>query len=280
MNHKTVQRIGKRVFKYTRFSKIDGECFSRKATFSTQLFTSDIHSIFPDDVISIATNCPLFAWVLGNEHNYEKFVQLGFLPNEPFNSTDVSVHGFRLLSHILKNYFIFSNDITNVVTENRNAWKNRPSVGMHIRRGKSKEFNEYTDVVFLSYDDVNGFINCSLLKNLTKPVIYVASDSMMMKQRIMKSNHSFSVITSSIRASHSSSALSNSNSRVVGDVLIDILTVASCDYIIGTRSSTLTILAAAFQGNIPYLVGKNTDCYLSNVVNFFTVFCISGILRM
>ena len=135
MNQKTVQRIGKRVFRYTRFSKIDGECFSRKAVFSTQLFTSDIHSLFPDDVVSIATNCPLFAWVLGNEHNYEKFVQLGFLPNEPFNSTDVSVHGFRLLSHILKNYFIFSNDITNVVTENRNAWKNRPSVGMHIRRG-------------------------------------------------------------------------------------------------------------------------------------------------
>ena len=164
---------------------------------------------------------------------------------------------------------IFSKDVTSVVNKNRNAWKNRPSVGMHIRKGKSKEFR---DKEFLYYSDVNGFVNCNLFKNLSNPVVYVASDSTVMKQNIMKSKRSFSVVTSQVHASHSSPILLNQKSKVIGDVLIDVLTVASCDYVIGTWGSTLSILAAAFQGNIPYLVGKNQSCFLSNVIVYFSVF--------
>lgn len=269
IDHKIIQQIGKKGVLSKVYNKINGDCFSRKASFVHQLSTTDIHSIFPEEMITIKTNCPLFAWVLGNKHNYEKFVQLGFLPNKPFNSSDISVHGFRLLSHILKNYFIFSKDVTGVVTKNRNAWKNRPSVGMHIRKGKSKEFR---DKEFLYYSDVNGFVNCNLFKNLSNPVVYVASDSTEMKQKIMKSKRSFSVVTSHVHASHSSPTLLNQKSKVIGDVLIDVLTVASCDYVIGTWGSTLSILAAAFQGNIPYLVGKNQSCFLSNVIVYFSVF--------
>ena len=165
---------------------------------------------------------------------------------------------------------IFSKDVTSVVNKNRNAWKNRPSVGMHIRKGKSKEFRDRGE--FLYYSDVNGFVNCNLFKNLSNPVVYVASDSTEMKQNIMKSKRSFSVVTSQVHASHSSPILLNQKSKVIGDVLIDVLTVASCDYVIGTWGSTLSIMAAAFQGNIPYLVGKNQSCFLSNVIVYFSVF--------
>ena len=52
------------------------------------------------------------------------------------------------------------------------------------------------------------------------------------------------------------------------DVLVDMLSLASCDYIIGTWRSSYSLLAAAFQGHIPYYVSRNTPCFIPKRIMF------------
>ena len=48
----------------------------------------------------------------------------------------------------------------------------------------------------------------------------------------------------------------------LSNTLLDLATLGICDELVGTKSSTFTILASSLIGKLPYLVGRKSNCYI------------------
>lgn len=167
---------------------------------------------------------------------------------------------FQVYSIILKNYIKPNDEIIHTVDSLLRGYNSRNLIGFHIRvSGKESDFKESAQ--FLYRSDLLRFINCSLIDYYKEPVIYVASDSSFAKQLIVN-NTSHRVVFNNAIAIHTSSEIGKGNATTgVFGVLVDILALSRCQQIIGTKGSSLTYLAAAYQGDYPLYITRNTDCY-------------------
>ena len=166
---------------------------------------------------------------------------------------------FQLYSILLKRYFQFNPRVIQEVEHLLSNYRNRYLVGFHIRMGDMEsDFKE--TVHFLYKSDVVRFVNCSFIDQSQDPVYYVASDSSAAKAIIQK--HAKTVVLQNATAIQSQTEIIKRHA-VIGlqRVLVDTMALSKCQVIIGTKSSSLTYLAAALQGHYPYYVTRNQDCY-------------------
>ena len=234
-------------------------------------FNTSLNELFTDKLIDFYSNCPLFAWITGRKDNYQCLVELGLLDNIPYGTRDVSINGFYLLSRIVRNYFRMTNTISNKVNRNLDSnWNTTNRIGIHIRKGdKTSDLRESHP--FLYNSDVNSFIECNIIKNYINPTIYLASDSTVAKLQFQSLNkkYNYHIMTTNIKARHTSVfSLSKGPSSILFNTVADLLSIAQSDIVIGTQDSTFSIVAAAFQGKVPYLVAKHKHCYQPQILVF------------
>ena len=166
---------------------------------------------------------------------------------------------FQLYSLILNRYFQFNARVREEVESLLSEYKNRYLIGFHIRMGDTEsDFKETVHFIYKS--DIIRFVNCSFIDQKRDPVFYVASDSSMAKAVIRM--HAKNAVYQNATAAHSGREIWKGHvaSGLYG-VLVDIMALAKCQFIIGTKGSSLTYLAAALHGHYPYYVTRNTDCY-------------------
>lgn len=248
--------------------KAENICFRNNTPLVRLLRIYPLPSVINGTHIIVSSNCPLFMWMLYNEDTYNMVVSLGLLPKEPFYKRDASLRGFDLLSKVLRTYFIPKQHIQDRVNELVKDFRGYTTVGFHIRKAdRTSDVKESRR--FLFHNDVSAFSTCEVFTTLHNPLIFVASDSTEAKQQVEKENPTRKVITSSIVAHHTYFAVRKEKSKhYLDDVLVDMLSLASCDYIIGTWKSTYSLLAAAFQGHIPYYVSRNSRCFIPKRIMF------------
>ena len=80
-------------------------CFIDKPFMIQQLINNPINKVFNDTYIVIQTNCPLFNWLSYNRDNYYSLIRLGILKNGSFESSHPAIHGFNVLSNIMKSIY-------------------------------------------------------------------------------------------------------------------------------------------------------------------------------
>ena len=238
----------------------------------TQVFYNQpLNEIFPDSLIELYTHCPLFAWITSRKENYQQLVKMGLLDNYPFGYYDVSINGFYLLSNVLRRYFKITPYINQLVDRNLNGdWNKENRIGIHIRMGdRDADFKESNP--FLFDNDVESFIDCNILNTYTKPTIYLASDSTKAKSKFYELNQKYLYKISSTheKAKHTSVYnVPRGPSQILHQSVADLLSIAQSDQVIGTQDSTFSIVAAAFQGKIPYLVAKSKKCYQPRILEY------------
>lgn len=249
--------------------RLQNTCFRDKTPFVNKLKNETIQSLFNHTHMCISSNCPLYSWMLYNEETYHQIVKLGLLPDIPYSQLEPSIHGFNLLSNVLRRYFIPKEHIQESVRKQTSFInKNNTSVAFHIRKGdKKSDFKESR--YFLYGKDVTSFSTCPLFDTIENPLIFVASDSTEAKKQVVDDNPSRKVVVSSAVAHHSYSAVRKESSKhVLDNVLVDMLSLASCDYLIGTWKSTYSIIAGAFQGHLPYFVTRGQKCFIPKRIQF------------
>ena len=211
------------------------------------------------NTIVIATRMPLAERYVGEQWVFDTLRSLGF-----FNSTDgtrsANSLGFQLISTLLQNNFQFNDSIVQESRQLLQEAKSNYRIGIHIRLSNgASDFREYANFIFPS--EIPRFANCTFIDFAKHPAFFVASDSSYAKQ-VISSSVNATVITQARKAVHSKGEiLSGKASMGVYSALVDIVTLSRCSVIIGTRGSSLTYVAAALGGVIPYYVDKNTDCY-------------------
>ena len=212
--------------------------------------------------IILSTNCPLFSWMLLNRETYRQVVALGLLDDEPYGSKSASVLGFQLMSNILRRKFIIKEEIMEEVRKRFEVIGKKPVVGFHIRRGdRSSDFKETRH--FLYEEDIPRFMSCSVFKTVPKATIFIASDSTVTKYKLRDSYPQRRIVVFNMTAEHTYSAVRKDFGRQrVRNVFIDMMTLAQCDYIVGTYRSSYSTLAAAFQGHVPYYVKHRQKCFV------------------
>lgn len=245
-------------------------CFRPYAGIAIQLKNESIHSIFTHPSFALSTNCPLFSWLLFNEENYNALVKIGLLEDVPYHSRDPRAHSFYLMSNILRKHVIVSPMIQEAVENRLRRFRNSTLVGFHIRKGdRHSDFKETRD--FIYGDDVYQFARCSVVQSHPGAVLFVASDSTEAKN-VVKSSTRHPVITVASKARHSNGHMGqNTNIDILAESFTDMLTVGACDYVVGTWKSTFSVIAAAFQGNIPYFVARRKACFQPNYVDYWSV---------
>ena len=71
------------------------------------------------------------------------------------------------------------------------------------------------------------------------------------------------------KATHSDSAFkSTKGNDIVKELFVELLALGSCDALVGTYRSSFSFLASSFQGKVPYLVTRNSKCFLPSSLHF------------
>lgn len=168
----------------------------------------------------------------------------------------------------MKKYIVFNREFLNGVNDRRKIIGQSKCISMHIRMGNYKsDFNDGR--IFLFENDVISFIDCPILKNYSKAPILLTSDSIYAKNLIVNNTHNHRVITSSKKVIHTSHISFDNNFLGTYSAFLDMVTLGTCNELIGTSGSTFTILAASLMGKLPYLVGKNSSCELPKTYFYF-----------
>ena len=213
----------------------------------------------------------MFYWILFNEDNYNACVRSGLLENIPFKERSPKTNAFLLMSNIIHRFIRVSPLIQDQVNNRIRSMGNQTTIGFHIRKGdRHSDFHETRQ--FLLDTDVKSFSHCSIVNSHPKAVLFVASDSSEAKQKVIATT-TRRVFTSSKRARHSNAAMrKEKNVGILFDSFIDLLTVASCDYMVGTWKSSFSVVAGAFQGKVPYFVTRMSKCFQPETVSY-SLFC-------
>lgn len=234
-------------------------CFREKERNAQQLMNNPIEYVFNESYIVIQTNCPLFNWITYNKDNYYSLIRLQLLEDTRYESLHPAIHGFKVLSNIMRQHIVFNQELLNAVNDKKQIISHSKCISFHIRMGNYK--SDFRDGrIFLYENDVMSFINCPIIMNYSRTPIVLSSDSTYAKSIIMNNTREHRVISSSNKAIHSSHfSFLNKNKGTFGTFL-DLLTLSNCNELIGTFGSTFTILASSLMGKLPYLVSKNSTC--------------------
>ena len=248
--------------------RLYNSCFKEKPFMVQQLINNPINTVFNDTYIVIQTNCPLFNWLTYNRDNYYSLIRLGILKNGNFESSHPAIHGFNVLSSIMKKHIIFNREFLNAVKDRRQIIGQSQCISMHIRMGNYKsDFNDGR--IFLFENDLLSFIDCPILEKYSNAPVYLTSDSRYAKNLIVNNTHDHRVISSSKKVIHTSHVSFDNNFLGTYGAFLDLVTLGTCNELIGTSGSTFTILAASLMGKLPYLVGKNSSCELPKAYFYF-----------
>lgn len=240
---------------------LHNSCFGEKLFFVQKLIHNPIINVFNDSYIVIQTNCPLFNWLTYNKDNYNSLIRLGILKARNFESSHPAIHGFNVLSNIMKKHIVFNSEFLNAVNIKRQIIGHSKCISMHIRMGNYK--SDFRDGrIFLFDNDVLSFVDCPIIKKYSKVPIFLTSDSRYAKNLIVNNTHGYRVIWSSQKVIHTSHVSFDNNFMGAYSSFLDLVTLGSCNELIGTSGSTFTILAASLVGKLPYLVGQNSSCEL------------------
>lgn len=181
-----------------------------------------------------------------------------------FNEWGAAAHKegrvFRLYSLILRRYFKLNESIVREVDSLLAGYPSRYLVGFHLRiSGKESDFAERNQ--FLYQTEIPRFLACSFIDYAQNPVFFVASDSSKAK-RVIAASTNRTVLYQTARIVHTRTGIRNGTAHNgVNGVLTDVLALSRCRFIVGTKGSSLTYLAAAFQGHYPFYITRDTDCY-------------------
>ena len=223
----------------------------------------DIPSIFTKPYIIIKTNCPLFAWLPYNNNTYQSLVRLGMLEDKPFESAHPAIHGYNVLSYVMRNHFIFTYDFMNRVHRRKKDLQDGNCISFHMRMGDRKsDFKESRS--FIYEDDLLSFIKWPVVNENVGVPIFVSSDSSYAKEIIMNNTRNHRVVTYHQRAIHSGTFSFGKGLNSTINTFLDLVTLGSCKEFVGTYASTFSILAASFTGKVPYLVTRNSSCFKPN----------------
>ena len=108
--------------------------------------------------------------------NYQALVQLGFLENKPFESAHPAIHGFHVLSYVMKNHIKFTQQFLNAVKDRSNKIGGKNCISFHVRMGDLKsDFKE--ERCFIHESDLTSFTNCSIVSINPEMPIFISSDS-------------------------------------------------------------------------------------------------------
>ena len=243
-------------------------CFGEKPLLVKQLIHNPINNVFNDSYIVIQTNCPLFSWLTYNKDNYYSLIRLGILKNESFESSHPSIHGFNVLSNIMRKHIIFNREFMNGVNDRMQLIDHSKCISIHIRMGNYK--SDIRDGrIFLFENDVMSFIDCPILKYYSNAPIFLTSDSRYAKSLFINNTHGHRIISSSTKVIHTSRVSFDNNFMGTYGAFLDLVTLGACKVLIGTSRSTFTMLAASLMGKLPYLVGKNSSCVLPKAYFYY-----------
>ena len=81
-------------------------CFTGHSDAVRNMKVYDISSIFTKPYIIFKTNCPLFAWLPYNNNTYQALIRLGMLEDKPYESAHPAIHGYNVLSYVMRNHLI------------------------------------------------------------------------------------------------------------------------------------------------------------------------------
>ena len=255
----------------TSFSQVD-TCFSKDSIIAQYLMQHPINTLFKRRFIRITTNCPLFAWMTYNNQTYNSLVRLGFLKNEPFNSAHSGVYGFHVLSYVMKNHFVFSKQFLEKVGARRKAIGEGKCIGFHMRMGNT--ISDFKDThQFLLNSIIPSFGNCSIVSKLKNATIFVSSDSNSAVQKIKNMLPNRKVVSFHRKAAHTGNIdFPKKENMDLSNTLLDLATLGICDELVGTKSSTFTILASSLIGKLPYLVSRKSNCFIPPSCSSFSFF--------
>ena len=209
-------------------------------------------------VIIIANNIPQVESYLHHKKFYISFVELGIIPDD--RSISLNMLGFRIYSYILRNFIRFNDTLFQQAESMIRMYNKRDLIGLHVRMSdSSSDFKESEQ--FLYSSDITRFYNCKCIPFTSKTVFYVASDSIVVKKRI-EAETNFTAVYNNILSSHSEREIMRGKTGGgVCNVLLDVLVLSKCSMLIGTLGSSLTYLAGALHGNVPFYVTRNHDCF-------------------
>ena len=272
----TIKDITNRMILYDRPNNLPepkeytlyNSCYGEKPFLVQQLINNPVYNVFNDSYIVIQTNCPLFNWLTYNRDNYYSLIQLGILKNVSFESSHPAIHGFNVLSNIMKKHIVFNREFRNAVKDRRQIIGHSKCISMHIRMGNYKS-DFHDGRIFLFDNDIMSFIDCPIIKKYPKAPIYLTSDSRYAKNLIVNNTHDHRVVSSSKKVIHTSHVSFANNFMGAYSTFLDLVTLGSCSEFVGTSGSTFTILAASLMGKLPYLVGKNTSCELPKAYFYY-----------
>lgn len=253
--------------------RFEFDCVSRNKKMTKLFIERPLEEVFKNKTINFYSNCPLFSWMALNRETYNRIVDLGLL-DVPYGTRHHSIDGFMILSKILRDHFEMTDLVKEYVSYNLgHVWNSTNRIGIHIRKGdETSDFQEYNH--FLEDSDISSFLDCDVIHNFTKPQLYLASDSQKAKRLFHESNSKFGykVISSWHKAKHTSYYSGpKAPTKTLYYAVADLMSIAQSAIVIGTQDSSYSIVAAAFQGSVPYLVSKGKDCKRSDELVYYSV---------
>ena len=218
---------------------------------------------------------PIYSKYLKRKEWFDAFVQLGVFNQSDYTTNSASILGFRLMSHIVRNYVTVNPSIVKAAAHLFANVTERYRIGFHLRMSdNSSDFRETFKMEHFLYNkDVKRVLDCHFIDYSRHPMFYVASDSSLVKDEIASLSNS-TVIMNRDKSLHTGHKMSR-NDRLLAfqSVLVDVMALSMCDALVVTKGSSLSFLAAAFQGRVPYYIARNTMCYLPRDLTTMTPRC-------
>ena len=106
---------------------------------------------------------------------------------------------------------------------------------------RNSDFVEYRSFLFTK--DIMSFLKCSIFDQYPKASIYIASDSNFAKGIVLNNTMNHEVFSFTPKATHSDSAFkSTKGNDIVKELFVELLTLGSCDALVGTYRSSFSFL--------------------------------------
>lgn len=209
-----------------------------------------------------AYNPSYYSYIISKREWFDELTRLGLLKSSDWDRTQ-SIRGFKLMSIILHKYFHFNPMLESEVNSMLQAYNKESLIGIHLRMSdSSSDFKEaYISEHFIFEEDAVSVLRCKYINYSHNPVLYVASDSSFIKKEIAKQSN-VTVVTSNMKSLHTGHNMEqNQRNEALHSVVMDIIALSKCKTLIVTKGSSLSYIAAAFQGSVPYYISRNTSCF-------------------
>lgn len=248
------------------------KCFYNKSELANRMIRKPLNQLYKNSDLILSTNCPLFYAILRNPENYQRLRELHLVDPSHGN---LDIQAFFLLSKVFQTYVVPHQNVLDEVNAVLAPFSNDYLVGMHIRCGNPlSDFRDQS--TFIRAGRLPTFSHClsgieSGRANRSKQIALVlTSDSTRAKKKIMSYHPKLQVASNNRKAIHTMEVTGKKRDNDgMKDAFVEMLMLARCQKVIGTTRSTFSLCAAAFQGELPLLVGlKEGPCLIPQQIVF------------